>query len=45
MPLDPFLDATAQADLVRRGEVTPIELVDTAITRIETQNPQLKRFA
>lgn len=41
MPLDPFLDATAQADLVRRGEVAPIELVDTAITRIETQNPQL----
>jgi amidase len=41
MPLDPFLDATAQADLVRRGEVTPTELVDTAITRIETLNPHL----
>jgi amidase len=30
-----FLDATAQADLVRRGEVTALELVEAAITRIE----------
>ena len=29
------LDATAQAELVRNGEITPIELVDAAITRIE----------
>jgi amidase len=36
-----FLDATAQADLVRRGEVTPLELVDTAIRRIERLNPLL----
>jgi amidase len=35
------LDATAQADLVRRGEVTPLELVDAAIARIEALNPQL----
>ncbi len=28
-------DATAQADLVRKGEVTPAELVEAAITRIE----------
>ena len=28
---DPGIDATAQADLVRRGEVTPLELVDAAI--------------
>ncbi len=35
------LDAIAQADLVRRGEVTPLELVDAAIARIETVNPQL----
>ncbi|HEY7471682.1 MAG TPA: amidase [Gemmatimonadota bacterium] len=33
------LDATAQADLVRRGEVTPLELVDAAIERIERANP------
>ncbi len=41
--LDEFagLDATAQAELVRRGEVTPGELVDAAITRIERVNPQL----
>src|SRR5262249_55679800 len=35
------LDATAQADLVRRGDVTPQQLVDAAIGRIETLNPQL----
>ena len=35
------LDATAQADLVRRGEVTPLELVDAAIERIERLNPEL----
>ena len=36
-----ILDATAQADLVRRGTLRPIELVDAAITRIERLNPQL----
>jgi amidase len=35
------LDATAQADLVRRGEIKPIELVETAIDRIERLNPHL----
>ena len=41
--LDPFmiLDATAQAELVQRGEVHPIELVDAAIARIERLNPRL----
>jgi amidase len=36
-----WLDATAQADLVRSGEVSPKELVEAAIERIETVNPQL----
>jgi amidase len=36
-----WLDATAQAELVRSGEVSPKELVDAAITRIEALNPQL----
>ncbi|MGH9469664.1 MAG: amidase [Terriglobia bacterium] len=36
-----WLDGTAQAELVRRGEVTPIELVDSAIERIERLNPKL----
>jgi amidase len=36
-----WLDATAQADLVRRGEVSPKELVDAAIARIEAINPRL----
>src|SRR4051812_7142014 len=41
--LDPFvaLDATAQAELVRRGDVQPIELIDAAIMRIERLNPSL----
>ena len=35
------MDATAQADLVRRRELTPLELVDAAIARIERVNPML----
>ena len=35
------LDATAQAALVRGGEVSPSELVEAAIARIEAVNPQL----
>ena len=36
-----LLDATTQAELVRRGQVKPIELVDAAIARIERLNPTL----
>ncbi|MFD9888135.1 amidase [Amycolatopsis sp. NPDC059027] len=36
-----WLDATAQADLVRRGEVTPRELLDAAIARIERLDGEL----
>ena len=35
------LDATAQAELVRTGEVSAKELVEAAIARIEALNPQL----
>ena len=35
------MDATAQAELVRRRELTPLELVDAAIARIERLNPTL----
>ena len=35
------LDATAQAELVRRGDVAPHELVDAAVARLERLNPQL----
>ncbi len=38
---DAFLDATAQAELVARREVTPAELVAEAIERIEALNPEL----
>ena len=36
-----FLDATAQAELVRRQEIEPGDLVDAAIDRVERLNPQL----
>jgi len=35
------LDATAQAELVRRRELSPRELVEAAIARLEAVNPQL----
>ena len=35
------IDATAQAELVRRKEVTASELVEAAIARIERVNPTL----
>lgn len=35
------LDATAQAGLVRAGQVSALELVDAAIARIEARNPVL----
>ncbi|HLI74381.1 MAG TPA: amidase family protein [Acidimicrobiales bacterium] len=38
---DPFLDASAQAELVRSGSASPAELVDDAIDRIEKLNPEL----
>src|SRR3982751_2415873 len=39
--MDPHLDATAQAELVRSGEVTPRELAEGAIERIEALNGDL----
>ena len=36
-----FLDATAQAELIRRGDATPAALVEAAIERIERLNPKL----
>ena len=35
------LDATAQAELVRSGELTSLELVEAAIARIEAVDPEL----
>jgi len=35
------LDATAQAELVRSGQMTAAELVEAAIARIEAANPRL----
>ena len=40
--IDPLsLDATAQADLVRRGGLSPRELAQLALERIDTLNPAL----
>jgi amidase len=36
-----WLDATGQAELVRSGQVSPFEMVDGAIQRIQRLNPQL----
>jgi len=36
-----WLDGTAQAELVAKGEATPSELVEAAIARIERLNPEL----
>ena len=35
------LDATAQAQLVKDGDVTPAELVEAACERLERINPRL----
>ena len=35
------LDATAQAELVRAGEASPVELATAAVERIEALNPEL----
>jgi amidase len=35
------LDATGQAELVHRRELTPLELVDSAIARTERLNPKI----
>ena len=37
----PSTDALGLADLVRKRQVTPLELVDSAIARIEASNPRL----
>ena len=39
-----FLSAVEQADLVRRGDVAPIELVELYLERIERLDPQLNAF-
>ena len=35
------LDAMAQAELVRRGEVTSLELIEAAIARVDAVNPAI----
>jgi len=37
-----LLDATSQSELVQRKQVTPLELVDAAIARIEELNPSFR---
>jgi amidase len=40
-----FLDGTAQAELVRKKAVKPLELVEASIARIERLNPTIKALA
>lgn len=35
------LDAVGQADMIRRGEVSPAELVDQALARVDALDPEL----
>ena len=42
--IDPFLPALEQVDLIRRGEVTPTELVELYLRRIEAHNPALNAY-
>jgi amidase len=39
------LDALGQADLVKRGEASALELVDAAIARVEALNPRINCLA
>ena len=39
------LDATAQAELVRRKQITPAELVEAAIERMERVNPTINAIS
>jgi len=41
MELDSTADATALADLVRKGELKPLELVDAAVARAKRVNPAI----
>ncbi|WP_312364976.1 amidase family protein [Ensifer sp.] len=45
--VDPFvcMDAVQQAGMVARGEISPLELVDAAIARIELVNPHVNALA
>lgn len=36
-----FQDATAMAEAIKKGQVSPLELVESSIARIEALNPQL----
>src|ERR1035438_10528527 len=39
-----FADATEQADLVRRKEISPVELVEIYLDRIEAINPIINAY-
>jgi len=40
-----FLSAVAMAEQIRQGKLSPVELVDAHLTRIEELNPRLNAFA
>jgi amidase len=44
MPELTFLSAVSMADQIRRGELSPVDLVDAHLARIEELNPKLNAF-
>jgi amidase len=43
-PIDPFMPAVELATAIRRKEVSPVEVVDTYIERIDELDPRLNAF-
>ena len=39
-----FTPATELADLIRRGELSPVELVDAVLNRIDQINPKVNAY-
>ena len=39
-----YLSATEQAALIRNKKLSPVELVDNALSRIEAVNPKINAF-
>src|SRR5271155_2921025 len=39
-----FLSAVAMAEQIRKGEISPVELAEAHLTKIERLNPKLNEF-
>jgi amidase len=43
-PIDPFTPAVELASAIRRKEVSPVEVVDTYLERMDALDPQLNAY-